>query len=58
MLLAAFKYFGDRWIEHSAALFNSSPYVKTAWRTALIMLLLSATVALNAPAPHIVYRGF
>jgi D-alanyl-lipoteichoic acid acyltransferase DltB (MBOAT superfamily) len=36
----------------------SSPYAVTAWCTALIVLTLSATVVLNAPAPHIVYRAF
>ena len=36
----------------------SSPYVVTAWCTALIVLTLSVTVVLNAPAPHIVYRAF
>jgi len=37
---------------------RSSPYVATAWCTALIVLTLSATAVLNAPAPHIVYRAF
>jgi hypothetical protein len=37
---------------------RSSPYVVTAWCTALIVLTLSVTAVLNAPAPHIVYRAF
>jgi alginate O-acetyltransferase complex protein AlgI len=36
----------------------ASPYAVTAWCTALIVLTLSATVVLNAPAPHVVYRAF
>ncbi|HYW54238.1 MAG TPA: MBOAT family O-acyltransferase [Dongiaceae bacterium] len=36
----------------------SSPYVVTAWCTALVVLTLSVTAVLNAPAPHIVYRAF
>jgi D-alanyl-lipoteichoic acid acyltransferase DltB (MBOAT superfamily) len=37
---------------------RSSPYVVTAWCTALVVLILSVTVVLDAPAPHVVYRAF
>jgi D-alanyl-lipoteichoic acid acyltransferase DltB (MBOAT superfamily) len=33
-------------------------YVRTAWYTAMIVLTLSITVVLNAPAPRIVYKAF
>nr|MDQ6942034.1 hypothetical protein [Candidatus Eremiobacteraeota bacterium] len=45
------RWFGARFAPVSA-------YVQTAWLTALVVLTLSITVALNAPAPHIVYRAF
>ncbi len=35
-----------------------SPYVRTAWCTALAVLVVSATVLLNAPAAHIIYKAF
>jgi D-alanyl-lipoteichoic acid acyltransferase DltB (MBOAT superfamily) len=38
--------------------FLTSRYMRTAWCTALIGITLSLTVVLNAPAPHIVYKGF
>lgn len=34
------------------------PYARTAWITALVVVTVSVTVVLNAPAPHIVYRAF
>jgi alginate O-acetyltransferase complex protein AlgI len=33
-------------------------YIRTAWTTALLVLTLSTVLVLNAPAPHIVYKGF
>ncbi|MBV8807305.1 MAG: hypothetical protein JO033_01410 [Acidobacteriaceae bacterium] len=33
-------------------------YVRTAWYSALAALSVSAAIALNAPAPHIIYRAF
>jgi hypothetical protein len=33
-------------------------YARVAVYSAIAVLLLSVTVVLNAPAPHIVYRGF
>lgn len=35
-----------------------SPYARTAWYTALAVIVASFTVLLNAPAAHIVYRAF
>ncbi|MDP9018107.1 MAG: hypothetical protein M3N19_07290 [Candidatus Eremiobacteraeota bacterium] len=35
-----------------------SPYMKTAWYTALAVVTISCTAVLNAPAPHIVYKAF
>jgi D-alanyl-lipoteichoic acid acyltransferase DltB (MBOAT superfamily) len=32
--------------------------LQTAWYTAMLVVTLSATLVLNAPAPHILYRGF
>lgn len=36
----------------------SSPYLKVAWYTVLVVFTLSVTAVLNAPAPHIIYRAF
>jgi D-alanyl-lipoteichoic acid acyltransferase DltB (MBOAT superfamily) len=36
----------------------SSRYSRTAWLTALVVVTISVTVVLNAPAPRIVYKGF
>jgi len=37
---------------------SARPYVQTAWFATLAVILISATVVLNAPAPRIVYKGF
>ncbi len=51
----------EHWFEHSLgsnlAVFRSI-YVRTAWTTALLVLTVSVVLVLDAPAPHIVYRGF
>jgi len=36
----------------------TSRYVRTAWLTALVLVTVSVTVLLNAPAPDIVYKAF
>ncbi len=36
----------------------ASPYLRTAWSTAIAVITLSVTVLLSAPAPHVVYKGF
>jgi len=56
LLLAILKLAGDAFNGHIAAI-PSAPYVRTAWSTVLAMLTIS-TAILNAPAPHVVYRGF
>jgi D-alanyl-lipoteichoic acid acyltransferase DltB (MBOAT superfamily) len=59
LILSAMKAFGNA--EHASATARNtlaSPYLRTIWYTALATLTISVTVALNAPAPHIVYRGF
>jgi D-alanyl-lipoteichoic acid acyltransferase DltB (MBOAT superfamily) len=33
-------------------------YARTVWYTALVVITVSVTVVLEAPAPHIVYRSF
>jgi alginate O-acetyltransferase complex protein AlgI len=35
-----------------------SRYVRVAYCTALLVFTLSVTIALNAPAPHVVYKAF
>jgi len=35
-----------------------SVYVRTAWMTAMAVLVVSVTVVLNAPAPVIIYKAF
>jgi D-alanyl-lipoteichoic acid acyltransferase DltB (MBOAT superfamily) len=35
-----------------------SGYLRTAWYTALVVLTISLTLVLNAPAPHLVYKAF
>jgi D-alanyl-lipoteichoic acid acyltransferase DltB (MBOAT superfamily) len=35
-----------------------SPYARTVWYTALVVLTVSVTAILNAPAPQIVYKAF
>jgi len=35
-----------------------SAYFRTAWSTALMVITVSVTVLLNAPAPHLVYKVF
>lgn len=37
---------------------NFSGYLRTAWYTALVVLTISLTLVLNAPAPHLVYKAF
>ena len=37
---------------------RSPPYLRAAWCTTLAVIIVSVTVVLNAPAPHIVYRAF
>jgi len=36
----------------------AAPYVRVAWATALVVITVSVTAVLNAPAPHIVYKAF
>ncbi len=38
--------------------FARSVYTRTAWATAMVVLVVSVTVVLNAPAPVIVYKAF
>ncbi|MBV8726431.1 MAG: hypothetical protein JO233_01490 [Candidatus Eremiobacteraeota bacterium] len=42
---------GERW-------FATLGYLRTAWYTALAVITVSVAVLLNAPAPHIIYKGF
>ena len=34
------------------------PHLRIAWTTALLVLALSVTAVLNAPAPHVIYKAF
>jgi alginate O-acetyltransferase complex protein AlgI len=36
----------------------AAPVLRAAWYSALAVVLLSVTILLNAPAPHIVYKAF
>jgi alginate O-acetyltransferase complex protein AlgI len=56
-LLAALVHVGESWSVRLAPL-TQSAYFRVACTTALIVVTLSVTVLLNAPAPHIVYKGF
>jgi D-alanyl-lipoteichoic acid acyltransferase DltB (MBOAT superfamily) len=50
-VLSALKSLG--WVER----LNVQP-LRAAWYTALAVITVSVAVALNAPAPHVVYRAF
>jgi len=58
--LAAFKAALD-WYSRSAQVRAASVpmlYLRTAWISAAVVIVLSVTVVLNAPAPTIVYKAF
>jgi D-alanyl-lipoteichoic acid acyltransferase DltB (MBOAT superfamily) len=60
ILLSALQLVED-WLQQLVkrkAPFLSSPYFRTAWCTALGAIVFTATVLLNAPAAHIVYKAF
>lgn len=58
--LAAFKAALDRYSRGAARRAASVPmlYLRTAWISAVVVIVLSVTVVLNAPAPTIVYKAF
>lgn len=60
LLLTGLKYVEDRLsaLTSRGGSILRSRYARTAWCTALAMLVISVTVLLNAPAPHIVYKAF
>ena len=43
---------GQEWLQ------GASPYLRTAWCTALGVIVISVAVVFNAPAAHIVYKAF
>jgi len=43
---------GQEWLQ------GVSPYLRTAWCTALGVIVISVAVVFNAPAAHIVYKAF
>ena len=45
-------------IAHGGALLVESRYVRTAWATALTVIVVLAVAVLSAPAPEIVYKAF
>jgi D-alanyl-lipoteichoic acid acyltransferase DltB (MBOAT superfamily) len=60
IVLSALQFAQDWWkelVEHQAP-FLISPYFRTAWSTFLGVIVFSATVLINAPAAHIVYKAF
>jgi alginate O-acetyltransferase complex protein AlgI len=57
VLLAALRAL-DVTVRTAGAPFLNSAIAKTAWYTFLCAMIVSATIVLQAPAPHIVYRGF
>ena len=60
LALTGLKYVEERLPQFTAGGGSvlTSRYVRTAWCTVLAVLVISITVALNAPAPHIVYKAF
>lgn len=59
LALAAFKVTLD-WYANKPAPLAPAPslYMRTAWYAAIVVLVLSVTVVLSAPAPTIVYKAF
>ena len=60
VLLSALKSVdeGLRSLRIAGVSLSASRYVRTAWYAALVVIVFSGTVVLNAPAPHVVYKAF
>jgi alginate O-acetyltransferase complex protein AlgI len=60
VVLSAFTALVDRYIAafKEGAMARLADFMRPAWYTTLAVITMSVVVMLDAPAPHIIYRGF